>query len=78
MESVCMKAIAILQVLVLQKPSHTSKSRDHARHLKRRMDIWKAGNLEEILLEGRCIQEYLPKSSKRHDKSKLAKSFQRL
>ncbi len=42
------------------------------------MDIWKAGNLEEILLEGRCIQEHLPKPSKRRDKSKLAKSFQRL
>ena len=78
MESVCMKAITILQVLVLQKPSHTSKSRDHTKHLKRRMDIWKAGNLEKILLEGKCIQEHLPKPSKRRDKSKLAKSFQRL
>ena len=78
MESVCMKAITILQVLVLQKPSRTSKSRDHTKHLKRRMDIWKAGNLEEILLEGRCIQEHLPKPSKRRDKSKLAKLFQNI
>ena len=78
MESVCMKAITILQVLVLQKPSRTSKSRDQTKHLKRRMDIWKAGNLEEILLEGRCIQEHLPKPSKRRDKSKLAMLFQNL
>ena len=37
--------------------------------------LWKAGNINEILLEGRCIQERLPKSGKRRDKVALVKSF---
>ena len=73
-----MKAVIILQVLVLQKPSRTSKTREHISHLKRRMALCKAGNLNEILLEVRCIQKHLPKSSKYRDKVALAKSFQNL
>ena len=78
LECVSMKAVIILQALVLQKPSRTSKTRDHISHLKRRMELWKAGNLNEILLEGRCIQKHLPKPSKRRDKTALAKTFQNL
>ncbi len=52
----CMKAVTILQALVLQKPSRTSKIKDHIKHLKRRMDLWKEG---DILNEGRCIQRHL-------------------
>ena len=78
MECVCMKAITILQVLVLQKPSRTSKTRDHIKHLKRRMELWKAGSIAEILQEGRCIQNHLPRPKKHHDKAALARTFQRL
>ena len=77
-ESVCMKAVTILQVLALQKPSRTSKTRDHIRHLKRRLDLWKEGNLDEILLEGRCSQKHLPRPHKGRSHNKLAKSFQKL
>ena len=78
LECVSMKAVIILQALVLQKPSRRSKTRDHISHLKRRMELWKAGNINEIQLEGRCIQERLPKSGKRRDKVVVAKSFQNL
>ena len=78
LECVSMKTVTILQALVLQKPSRSSKTRDHICHLKRRMKLWKAGNINEILLEGRCIQEHLPESSNRQDKVALAKSFQNL
>ena len=71
MECVGMKAVVILQVLILQKPSRTSKTREHISHLKRRMDLWKAGNLSEILSEGRCIQDRLPKFGKPRDKAAL-------
>ena len=77
LECVCMKAIVILQVLILQKPSR-SKTREHISHLKRRMDLWKAGNLNGILSEGRCIQDHLPKFGKPRDKAALARSFQKL
>ena len=73
-----MKAVIILQALVLQKPSCTSKTKEHINHLKRRIALWKSGNLNEILLEGRCIQKHLPKSGKYRDKVALAKSFQNL
>ena len=76
LECVCMKAVIILQALVLQKTSRTSKTKEHINHLKRRMALWKSGNLNEILLEGRCIQKHLPKSGKYRDKVALAKSFQ--
>ena len=66
------------QVLILQKPSRTSKTRDHIKHLKRRMELWKAGNITEILQEGRCIQNHLSRSRKHCDKAALARSFQRL
>ena len=42
------------------------------------MELWKAGNINKILLEGRCIQEHLPESGNRQDKVALAKSFQNL
>ena len=61
MESVCMKAVTIVQVLVLHR---TSKVKVLNNHLKRRMDLWKSGDLDEILQEGRCIQGHLPKVQK--------------
>ena len=62
----------ILQVLAPSKP------KDHSRHLKRRMDTWKEGNFEEILLEGRCIQKHLPKPGRgQATKQPLAKIFQK-
>ena len=73
-----MKAVVILQVLILQKPSRTSKTREHISHLKKIMDLWKAGNLNEILSEGRCIQDRLPKFGKPRDKASLARSFHKL
>ena len=79
MECICMKAITILQVLVLQKPSRTSKNKDHIKHLKRRMDLWKEGNLDVILHEGRCIQKHLPRPGKGRGKTHpLAKTFEKL
>ena len=75
LECVSMKTVIILQALVLQKPSCTSKTRDYISHLKRRMELWKAGNINKILLEGRCIQERIPKSDKHWDKLLLPNPF---
>ena len=35
----------------LQKLSRTSKSKDHFEALKRRLDLWKEGELKELLIE---------------------------
>ena len=43
------------------------------------MDLWKEGNLDDILLEGRCIQRHLPRPGKGRGKTQpLAKTFQKL
>ena len=45
MECIALKASFVMQILLLQKPSQKSKSRDHVTHLKTRLDLWKQGNI---------------------------------
>ena len=61
-----MKSVTLLQILTLQKPSRTSKSKDHMNHLKSRLALWKAGDLQALLVEGHCIENCLPKSNRVH------------
>ena len=56
LERVSMKAITLIQTLLLQKPSKKSKTKDHISHLKRRLDLWSSGDVQQLLDEGRCIQ----------------------
>ena len=56
LERVSMKAITLIQTLLLQKPSKKSKTKDHISHLKRRLDLWSSGDIQQLLDEGRCIQ----------------------
>ena len=51
-----MKAITLIQILLLQKPSKRSKTKDHICHLKQRFDLWSIGDFGQLLDEGRCIQ----------------------
>ena len=73
-----MKAIAIAQVLLLQKPSRSSKSKDHAAHLQRRLELWHKGELPSLLEEGRCIQKYLRQGRKHPDSEKISRTFRDL
>ena len=59
MEYTALKASFVLQILLLQKPSQKSKTRDHATHLERRLELWKQGDIPSLIHEGRCIQRYL-------------------
>ena len=43
--------------LLLEKPSRSSKSKDHLETLKRRLDLWKEGELAELLREGETMQK---------------------
>ena len=47
MEVIALKAFVVLQVLLLQKPSTKSKSRDHVHHLQRRLKI--CGRKEDLM-----------------------------
>ena len=59
LECIALKAAFTLCSLVLQKPSRSSKSKDHVSCIERRLNLWKDGNLNELVLEGRAIQQRL-------------------
>lgn len=74
LEGISMKGIAVLQHLLLQKPSKTSKAKDHARHLQRRLVLWLEGDLQLLLSECKCIQKRL-KRNRPALKSRVADVF---
>jgi len=53
-------AVVVSCHLLLQKPFKDSKASDHAEFLKRRLELWNAGNITPIFEECRCIQDHLP------------------
>ncbi len=61
LESVALKAATVLPILLLQKPSRNSKAKLHTICLKRRLKNWLDGDLDQLIFEGRTIQNRLPK-----------------
>ena len=47
-----MKATMIMPALLLQKPHLKSRTKEHAKHLERRLATWKVGDLDSLLDEG--------------------------
>ena len=75
MESIALRAAIVLPILLLQKPHRKSKAKEHAECLERRLRIWKEGNLNDLVLEGRTIQSCLPKFNSPTAKQNLSRSF---
>ena len=42
------KVIMVMPSLLLQKPSHKLKSKDHLRALERRLELWESGEVMEL------------------------------
>jgi len=61
-ELIAMKAAMTMPALLLQKPDIKSKARDHVKCLERRLQQWSSGDIDELLREGRTIQQHLPQS----------------
>ena len=59
LESIALKAVTVFCILLLQKPYSASKSRDHVACLERRLVLWHAGDIPNLLMEGRTIQQRL-------------------
>ena len=78
LESVALKATLVFPILFLQKPSRTSKTKHHITHLERRLGWWLNGDLDELVREGRAIQQRLPKNESTKVNSNLARSFSNL
>ena len=56
---IAMKVVMILPTMMLQKPSATSKAKDHSKALTERLQMWKDGKIEEIWKDNCIIQKKL-------------------
>ena len=78
LESIAMKATSVMQTLLLQKPSRTSKSRDHVKPLQRRLNMWTNGDIDALLEEGKCIQKHLRNAYPAKTNETIARKFRDL
>ena len=80
LEGIAMKAAMILPALLLQKPHSRSRTKDHAKHLERRLGLWKEGSLDNLLEEGRTIQLRLTKENqyKNNSTDQLPRKFSKV
>lgn len=56
LESIALKAVTVICILLLQKPHLNSKDWEHLACLTWRMELWQDREFEELLAEGRAIQ----------------------
>ena len=75
LKSIAFKAIMVMPALLLQKPSKTSKSKDHSEALLRRLKEWEKGNLLELLNEGETIQKNFKTGYSKKSITDISKQF---
>ena len=56
-QRIALKAAFVLVAVCLQKRSQKSKTKDHKECLARRLALWKNGDLDQLIREGRMIQQ---------------------
>ena len=78
MKEIALKAIHVMPALILQKPSITSKSKDHLKAVETRLHLSNEGNIRELLREGETIQERLHTVNQKADISKTSLKFRKL
>ena len=78
LNQISLKCFMILPALILQKPSKQSKAKDHKQCVTRRMQLWKEGNICEIMREVRCIQRKITTSKKQRTAEDISKTFAKL
>ena len=78
LNSVALKAFMVLPTLILQKPSATSKSKEHSEAIERRLALWKQGDLNLLLKEVRFFQGKFVNSKKPRKVEDVSKAFSKL
>ena len=73
--SVALKAFMVLPTLILQKPSATSKSKEHSEAIERRLTLWKQGDIDLLLKEVRFFQGKFVNSKKPRKVEDISKAF---
>ena len=53
--SIALKALMVMPALILQKPTRKSNAKQHSQYLVKRLELWKEGQFDELLREGRAI-----------------------
>ena len=76
-QHIALKAFFVLLAVGLQKPGLKSKAKDHKEYLKNRLLLWKNGEIDTLLNEGRIIQSRIGKGKKSVPPNK-AKIFAKL
>ena len=76
-QHIALKAAFVLVAVCLQKPSQKSKTKDHKECLTRRVALWKNGDIDQLIREGRMIQQRIGRSRKIEPPNK-AKIFAKL
>lgn len=57
LEPIAMQTVMSMPALLLQKPHKHSRVKDHIQSLKRHLELWKAGRIDELVQEGREIRQ---------------------
>ena len=79
LEQCALKAAMTFPTLLLQKPSHESKSKEHCSCIERRLGLWRAGEIDCLINEGRTIQNRLIRSKHlRKDEDRLSFRFAKM
>ena len=76
LEHVALRAAAILGPLLLQKVAVKSTYKENVKHLERRLEMWRKGEIRELVAEAETIQSRLSSSQKvQLDEGAVAKRF---
>ena len=67
-----------MPALLLQKPSKTSRSREHLDALQRRLQLWEIAEIKSLLLEAKTIQQRLASNNDRKNIADVLKKFAKL
>ena len=76
LQSIALKVYMVLPSLLLQKPSRKSKAKQHSAKLSQRLTLWKEGQIDILLHEGKAIQRQLQRKPRL--KEEITKIFSRL
>ena len=73
LESIALKSAMTLPTLILQKPFHTLKTKNHINCIERRLGLWLKGDIDALIMEGRTIKRsFKPSENARSDKRSAA------
>ena len=72
---IALKCLMTMPALLLKKPSKSSKSKDHVEALKRRLELWLKGDINELVLECETIQNRMKTSVRSTSIDAVSKQF---